>query len=1023
MEKRNETGNNRLKRSNNRGKSKKDWKDASVETTPRETSVDEDNTSVFEDVEAQDSRQKRFSSTLEGNRFEELRSLREKEREVAIQNGLIDDPTKPRQLDEAVTFVGTCPDMCPEYEREQREYQNNLERWEINPETGRVDKNLAVKAFHRPAAGNEQALPSDVRPPPVLKKSLDYLVDKIVCGPDPLENTHFFVRDRTRSIRQDFTLQNCRDLDAVACHERIARYHILCIHQLCEKKQFSAQQEVEQLRKVLQSLCEFYDDLRKVKIRCPNEPEFRSYAIITHLRDPDVVRQSQILPIEIFDDQRVQLALRLSALAQKNNERVGHILPRNTEACPNLYTRFFKLVQSPAVTYLMACLLESHFMSIRKGALKAMRKAFMSAHANFPCGDLKRILHFDTVEQAASFSRYYGLEVSDDNGELSINLNKTAFFNDSKPDFRQLFSQTLVESKLQNRSFADIINGSRYNIDQVSPNTAFSTNIPLSLPFANKEPQPIAGFKKNTPETSVVSKNLSTFNGKFNVNAPVFTPRSFPTKPFSATDISAVQPTNLPNGSTNGTETFIPPVQNSITSNKEAVKPIKNKPKPISFESLSAVGNLIISDSLSRIVRQILQNLYTEWVHEKTNLVFATMFRTIFREVLLDGIASEVYLKSLKKHAISQISVRAHHSWVKKQEKMMLEMREKNRQEKYFSVLNSVVKAESSNITRLPIKRTFYGDTRNLDKASEKLRAEHDRTRRLWKPVLMDSLFTNLQKFPVYEDWHLLIFNASTSSMMKTWLCAKFSLKETNKTSFWHSSYNLFNRQYHVDMPDNVSDLPQTSLCYGACVYNVGLLDEEKRKDLANSDLNSSPKLIQGNDSRSAHESSANKLFSFVHDISRLTITKLPLLLIFWSDSNLDMQGITQKYRFLELITSTWSAISSIHVLTITNDRDVDLEHSLKVLLDNVTVEKSPFAQLEELEVVRKKREAEIEASSKKVKRLASNNKFLMDSNVEGLLEAPTSLENSLVEDDKWASLRQKIKTARDLLKKVETFY
>lgn len=180
---------------------------------------------------------------------------------------------------------------------------------------------------------------------------------------------------------------------------------------------------------VLQSLCEFYDDLRKVKIRCPNEPEFRSYAIITHLRDPDVVRQSQILPIEIFDDQRVQLALRLSALAQKNNERVGHILPRNTEACPNLYTRFFKLVQSPAVTYLMACLLESHFMSIRKGALKAMRKAFMSAHANFPCGDLKRILHFDTVEQAASFSRYYGLEVSDDNGELSINLNKTAFFN------------------------------------------------------------------------------------------------------------------------------------------------------------------------------------------------------------------------------------------------------------------------------------------------------------------------------------------------------------------------------------------------------------------------------------------------------------------------------------------------------------------------------------------------------------------------------------------------------------------
>src|ERR1700760_3545970 len=109
------------------------------------------------------------------NRFEELKPLREVERQDAISKGLIADPLVPRSLEHALSFRGTCMDMCPEFEREQREYQKNIERWEISPVTGRVDREFAVKAFHRPAAGNEQPLPSDVRPPEVLVRTLDYL--------------------------------------------------------------------------------------------------------------------------------------------------------------------------------------------------------------------------------------------------------------------------------------------------------------------------------------------------------------------------------------------------------------------------------------------------------------------------------------------------------------------------------------------------------------------------------------------------------------------------------------------------------------------------------------------------------------------------------------------------------------------------------------------------------------------------------------------------------------------------------
>ena len=31
------------------------------------------------------------------------------------------------RLDEATDFEGTCEEMCPEWEREEREYQNNVD--------------------------------------------------------------------------------------------------------------------------------------------------------------------------------------------------------------------------------------------------------------------------------------------------------------------------------------------------------------------------------------------------------------------------------------------------------------------------------------------------------------------------------------------------------------------------------------------------------------------------------------------------------------------------------------------------------------------------------------------------------------------------------------------------------------------------------------------------------------------------------------------------------------------------------
>ncbi|KAK9761728.1 actin cytoskeleton and mitosis protein, partial [Basidiobolus ranarum] len=348
-----------------------------------------------------------------------------------------------------------------------------------------IDPARAVKAYHRPAAGNEQPLPSDVRPPSVLTRTLDYLIDEIVGNDPGLEDSHGFIRDRTRSIRQDFTLQNCRSLEAVLAHERIARYHILCLHQLCDNSSFSEQQETEQLRKVLRSLQEFYDDLREEGIPCPNEAEFRAYNIITHLRDIDMARQAQLYPKEIFCSSIVQQALKFHSLCQINNAYYKRNMSPNCEAAPNFFSKFFKLVRDRHTSYLMACLLEWHFVDVRKYALKAMNKTFLYQLQGYPMSDLVELLWFDDEDQAIQECQTYGLEVIEDPilmvkfGKKDVESKRLTFY-DSDQTFKQIKSVRLVESKRNGLSNGDIVNGILSG--EGTDSDAFAMTFDLTIP-------------------------------------------------------------------------------------------------------------------------------------------------------------------------------------------------------------------------------------------------------------------------------------------------------------------------------------------------------------------------------------------------------------------------------------------------------------------------------------------------------------------------------------------------------------
>ncbi|EEB09276.1 nuclear export factor Sac3 [Schizosaccharomyces japonicus yFS275] len=904
---------------------------------------------LSESHEMQDSRQKRFEKTLEGNRFEELRASREEERKEAIKKGLIDDPSKPRQLNEAVTFTGTCMDMCPEYEREQREYQNNLEKWEINPKSGRVDKDLAVKAFHRPAAGNEQALPSDVRPPHILKKSLDYLIDEIVCGPYPLESTHFFVRDRTRSIRQDFTLQNSRGLEAIACHERIARYHILCLHQLCEQRNFSSQQEMEQLRKVLQSLCEFYDDMRKENKVCPNESEFRCYAILAHIRDPDIARQAQNLPDHIFRSKFLQTALRLSALAQKNNERVGRLLPPNTEAAPNLFTRFFKLTRSDRVTYLMACLLEVHFSSVRKGALKAMRRSYLSAHARIPCADIQKLLYCDAIEEVIELCEHYGLEVvTDDSGSLNVILNKSVNFDETRPELKQRFSHALVECKRSNATFATIINA----VGEHDASQTFSKPSISVTPVSTRQVK--TGTLPNTTLTKahaplVPTKSLKR-NG-LNIFANEFIPKVKSLTPTLAVD--AAIPLSIPSSLTTGTKMQTNVVSDFFTS-KES-KPINEKlasavvlPPPPFAESEKTKPELgedfyqsvltnVMQNVLTRMVNAAVENVVDTWASENSLITLIQLLQQFVWKETSQIYASEYYQRRLCLKKFRLMMAMGKRCYATKQLRLQREQEEKEKQEHYISVYENVMTRMQQSTTKVMNPPRVY-DGSHLEPEyleAQKLNDSIRQAKEMRKSLNLASLLHPVTENMVYDEWTMAAYCYSPNSSITSWLCNKLCLRPSNGCFLWEQLLET-NKSVRVYMPCSTvfDDLRRAN--YGACLYVVDVSKELQCLTCSDSQLEyvfkNSPKL----------EETVSVLHRFIQQLSQASTTKFPLLIVFWATNLPSMDEIAAKFEFMKLVQSDWSAVSSIHVQSLDVTKYVALDEGIETLVSNRSTEPSP---------------------------------------------------------------------------------
>lgn len=295
-----------------------------------------------------------------------------------------------------------------------------------------------IKRFRRSAAGYDEQLPSDIRTPKTLLQTMNYMLRHVIEDDDTLGSIHKFVWDRTRSIRNDLSIQQLTQekdvVVAVKCLERIARFHILSLHLLSSpdnSEPFDHHQEREQLNNTLLSLLYYYDDNRG-HVYFPHEDEFRAYYIVFSIHDqrPDLEARIQNWPRELRQSPRVQVALELFAAASNNWEYQGALDAKRPNAIARgFYARFFHIIKSDSVSYLLACIAEIYFNHIRQTAIRSIWKAYcrqpisqQSKNQEWTVDELTSALAFDDNDQTIAFCEDQDLELAtNETGQTYLN--------------------------------------------------------------------------------------------------------------------------------------------------------------------------------------------------------------------------------------------------------------------------------------------------------------------------------------------------------------------------------------------------------------------------------------------------------------------------------------------------------------------------------------------------------------------------------------------------------------------------
>ncbi|ORY35387.1 SAC3/GANP/Nin1/mts3/eIF-3 p25 family-domain-containing protein [Naematelia encephala] len=555
-----------------------------------------------------------------GSKFKHLDDARQAERQAYEERGLI--TSGKTELENAVDLQGTCERMCSRHEYDTRIIRHGHSPFELGPD-GKFDYDKAVAAYTRSDAGagmgSAAILPSDMRTPAALVRSLDYLFHEIMTQQpsnltgEPSQRKALgasagFIRDRTRAIRKEFAMQSSWGHEEnIESLERIARWHILCLRELQEQSGYNQDMHIDsaELGRCFTSLRQQYNDRREelgIDMPSPNEPEFVAYSLIYNLADRSVSIPAGELPSGILDHPLVQLAWDIRNAAQRNFDTQKDSSRGNAELGANIITRFTRLLKQSRLPFLMSCLVEIRLRDMRRSALRSMVRAYPKLRDGVPVrygenGEvverrmmlmptLERILGceeqeneepaYDDVEpvprdpadEAAKAVTYHNIELWPEDGPpQGALINQGADFEDNR-DGLFVRRWKIITDKRTGLSFPDIVDG-KTGIDIAgAPHLK-----PIAKPIKVKS-QPTPSFTFAAP--SAVAKPALTKTPDSIIPPKPTTPFSFNIKP-SPTP-TAIQPPAPPAAPSTEIPNFFSSVAKSTAT--PATLP-KTSPQPI----------------------------------------------------------------------------------------------------------------------------------------------------------------------------------------------------------------------------------------------------------------------------------------------------------------------------------------------------------------------------------------------------------------------------------------------------------
>lgn len=306
--------------------------------------------------------------------------------------------------------------MCPAWERTRRERLKDLavfEREGGNP--ARTSPSLAVKKFCRTISSTD-VLPSDIRPLPVLRETMDYLLHLLDSSEHPFETIHDFIFDRTRSIRQDLSMQNIVNDQAVQIYEDVVTFHIRSHQRLAQYSDDASSLSylnMEQLTKCLLSLYDMYRVLHKCDSHSKNEAEYYSFYVLLHLgcKVPKTIDS---------------LSFWHCQLATPVKRSMEMVFARTLSRCYQLgnFKRFFSMLAAEA-TDLQLRLVEPFLNEVRARALMYFNHSGYKLQ-HHPLGHLSGILMIEESE-LETLCRICGLEISK-SGDMKAFVPKQTTF-------------------------------------------------------------------------------------------------------------------------------------------------------------------------------------------------------------------------------------------------------------------------------------------------------------------------------------------------------------------------------------------------------------------------------------------------------------------------------------------------------------------------------------------------------------------------------------------------------------------